>query len=47
VGVSPTKYLVSTMAYYQLKNQPRHLVQFDLGRHFNLRTMLNLKGLWK
>jgi hypothetical protein len=26
IGVSPTKYLVSTIAYYRLKNQPRHHV---------------------
>jgi hypothetical protein len=23
-GVSPTKYPVSTIAYFQLKNQPKH-----------------------
>jgi hypothetical protein len=44
VGVSPTKYLVSTKAYFRLKNQSRHHIQFDLGRHFNLSTMLNLKA---
>ena len=25
-GVSPTKYPISTIAYYRLKNQPRHHV---------------------